>query len=356
MTEKLSRYIDKDSFQKDVFNMIPQYDHVIFDMFVSNLCNLKCSHCYFLDYEPKGSPLSLQNWYDIIDSCASFGIKHFHFSGKEPFCDKRVPLLLEELNDLSKKYDLKYGVVTNGTMLSREYLTELLNSNLTYLEFSLEGDSVYNHKIRHTRSFDSVFNLVNNILEKSKLSITSTYFGDNLKNLENMIIAYANIGITKFNITPYLIFEKNSLSPVEELSYSTMVDLICSLCKFLDNIKYSFLDIRICVTRRQAFDLFRFKNDLTEDIENYLYNGIPLLYKINGNILEVNFPLLFIPFLSQLVVTTDGLVIPCADDIHYTNLNELVLSDMKDDNIETVFKKRRNFISTYINQKLNSYE
>lgn len=356
MIEKFSRHIDKESFEISVFNMIPQYDHVIFDMFVSNVCNLKCRHCYFLDYKPKESSLSLQNWYDIIDDCVSLGIKHFHFSGKEPFCDPRIPLLLEKLNDIAKKHDLEYGVVTNGTMLNAEYLTKLINSHLTYLEFSLEGDSTFNQKIRGVNSFDSVLNLISRVSDKSKLNITSTYFGNNLLDLQNMIKMYANIGVSKFNIAPFLKYERNTLLPVEELDYRLMVDLICGLREFLESIKKKSLDVRICVTRRQAFDMFRHENALTEDIGNYIYNGNPLLYKINGNILEVNFPLLFIPFLSQLVVTTDGLVIPCADDIHYVNLRELALADMKYDNIATVIKKRHDFISTYINQKLNKDE
>ena len=332
--------------------MIPQYNHVIFDMFVSNVCNLKCRHCYFLDYKPKESSLTLQQWNNIIDDCISSGIKHFHFSGKEPFCDQRVPLLLEKLNDISKDHDVEYGVVTNGTMLDAEYLTNLIKSHLSYLEFSLEGDSTFNQKIRGTNSFDSILNLLSGISNKSKLNITSTYFGNNLQDLQNMIIMFSNIGVSKFNIAPFLKFERKALLPAEELNYNLMVDLICSMREFLDITKEKSLDVRICVTRRQAFDMFKCKNALTEDIENYIYKGDPFLYNINGNLLEVNFPLLFIPFLSQLVVTTDGLIIPCADDIHYMNLNELALANMKCDDIEAVIKKRSDFISTYINQKL----
>lgn len=160
MIGKLSGQIDKDSFMINMSNRISQYDHIIMDLFVSNVCNLHCKHCYFLDYKPRGEPLTLQKWYSIIDDSIAEGIRNFHFSGKEPFCDKRIPLILDYLNRLSAKCKIRYGLVTNGTLLTPLYLQGLIDSNISYIEFSLEGDYLYNSQIRGINSYETIYELI----------------------------------------------------------------------------------------------------------------------------------------------------------------------------------------------------
>lgn len=91
---------------------------------------------------------------------------------------------------------------------------------------------------------------------------------------------------------------------------------------------------------------------MSKEIDDFVYNGKRIIYKIGHNIIEVNFPLLSIPFFSQIVVTTDGKIISCADDIHYKNINEISLGDLKKDSMETLMKLRKNFIHNYINLNL----
>lgn len=354
MIGKLSEYIDHEAFVKSLSDTISQHEQIIVDLFVSNQCNLHCKHCYFLDYKPIGTPLTLQKWYDIINNCIDVGIKHFHISGKEPFCDQRILSIIEHLNKLASIHDLKYGLVTNGTLLSTEYLQELLNSNMSYIEFSLEGDIEYNLKIRGKNSYESIYSLINEVSDKKKINITSTYFGDNLHNIKQMFDKYINIGITKFNIAPYQKYDSNNLLPLDELSYIKMIDLIIYFRHYLEEKKEQPIDIRICVSRRHAYDMFINNNILTSDINQFLFNQKKIVYKLGDNILEVNYPLLYIPYLPQIIITNDGMIIPCADDIHYKKVYEISLGNIIDHDMNYILSKRKDYIYNFINQQLKN--
>lgn len=357
MIGKLANSIEKESFVKSLNQRLSEHEHIILDLFVSNACNLHCNHCYFLDYSPIGVPISFQRWSEIIDESINMGIKHFHFSGREPFCDKRVPLLLEKMNNLSANQPLKYGLVTNGTLLTNEYFEMLTKSRISYIEFSLEGDVLFNSTVRGTESYNSVFNLIKNISDKSKVSITSTYFGNNLSSIERMMDQFIKIGVSKFNIAPYLFFDKKSLSPVKEIDYKEMIKLVHFFYCYLENKKKNeHVDIRISVTNRQAYDMFTRNNELSSKIAKYIFEGKKMIFKIERNILEIHYPLLYVPYLSQIVITNDGLIIPCANDIHYSQLEEISLGNIVDNGMDAIMKKRLSFISNYINQKLNQYE
>lgn len=352
MIGRIAEHIDKESFVSNLSQRIPDYGQLFFDLFVSDSCNLHCEHCYFLDYKPQGKSLPLRKWYEILEESVDVGIRHFHFSGKEPFCEPNIPLLLNRLNQLSNDFPLKYGLITNGTMLTGRHLQELLDSNISYIEFSLEGDIKYNLKVRGINSFEYVYSLIRDIPVKTKLNITSTFFGDNLHELENMINVFVKIGVTKFNIAPYLKYENNVLLPVKELGFNRMVELVNHFRQYLETVDAESIDIRICISRRQAVDMFMLENSLSNDIDQYAYDQKRMIFKIGENVLEVNYPLLYIPYLTQIVITNDGVVIPCADDIHYKNLHEISLGRIEDGDVKSVLIKREEFILNYINQKI----
>lgn len=354
MIAKLVEHIDKELFIQSLHREVSNCEQTIVDLFVSNSCNLHCRHCYFLNYQPQAIPLSLEKWKDIIDDCIRVGIKHFHFSGKEPFCDSRVPELLDYLNHLAQTRSLKYGLVTNGTKLTSNELQKIVNSNLSYLEFSLEGGPNYNLNIRKSNSFECIYNLINTLRDTSKINITSTYFGDNLFELEGMIDEFRKIGIMKFNIAPYMKFVDTVLSPVKQLDIHKMIDLINHFRNYLEASRHEAIDIRICLSKEQAYEMFRNENCLTHDIKRYIYYGERMIYQIRKSILEISFPLLYIPFLKQMIITTDGLVIPCADDIHYKNIDEISIGSIRDESMESIMSKRKEYIFSHVNNYLQT--
>ena len=352
MIKKVADYIDRKLFLQDVLSKVEKVDNIIVDSFVSNSCNLNCKHCYFLDYSPKMNSLPLEKWEELLFQWIDKGVKHFHFSGKEPFCDNKIQILLSHLNAYSDN-SLYYGLVTNGTV-NPIVFQELLQTNISYMEISIEGMASFNGQIRGNTHFQTVEKLISRLEDKSKINLTTTVFEQNINELTSLIRHFALMGIDKFNFSPYLEFSKSAISPISELSSHSILKFLKNCIKFLssDNVLENPINIRVCLTESQCYTLFMAENFLTEKIQNYLYNGQPLTIMLGKHVLEIVFPLLTIPYMSQLVTTHDGYIISCADDIHFENIEEISLGNVWRLNIEDILIRRKQFIIDYINKIL----
>jgi len=350
MLRKLGNYIEKDTFVLNINNKINLYNNIIVDSFVSNQCNLQCKHCYFLDYKPKNYPLSYERWQEIIKQCIDLGIKHFHFSGKEPFCDSRIRRLLSYLNSYPDYYNIFYGLVTNGTSINLEDIQGLLNTNLSYLEVSVEGMRNYNDDIRGYGHFCKIDNLLSGIIDNNKINLTSTIFDDNLLELISVINYFSEKGITKFNFSPFMKYEYNKLNAIKEIDSSVMLDFFDKIFNYLENKKslHNGLDIRLCFTPKQCYALFVNDNILSNAIANNISKGEKIIYRIGNHILELSFPLINIPFMNEIVITHEGYVLSCADDIHFDKFDKLSLGNLSKENMTQLFDKRKQFIINYI--------
>ncbi len=100
------------------------------------LCNLECTHC-FISCSPHNDSfgyLSLDEVARLLLESQSYGVKEFYFTGGEPFLNRDLVPMLERT--------LEYGpatVLTNGTVLKREWLSRLQKA---------ERESVYSLEIR----------------------------------------------------------------------------------------------------------------------------------------------------------------------------------------------------------------
>ena len=76
-------------------------------------------------------------------------------------------------------------------------------------------------------------------------------------------------------------------------------------------------------------------------------------YQRGNKVLEFSYPLLSIPFLNELVVTHDGYIISCADDIHYKYLDKIALPNVNivKNSFAEILQARHEFILTknYLN-------
>lgn len=355
MLSLLSKYIDKDAFIESIIQKAKCHSNIIFDSFVSNSCNLSCTHCYFLDYKPSLAPITSERWSQVIDECIENGIKHFHFSGKEPFCDKRIYSLLAKLDSLVSDNRIFYGVVSNGTAVQPSKYIELLNSNISYLEISIEGSDYYNNSIRGKSHFEKVDELIREINDKTKINITSTVSESNIDSLIEMMQYMIKQGISKFNIAPLLCFKKERLKPVKNVNTDTMVRLYTECCKLLSSLGKEVedsIDVRICLSQEQAYHLFINRNSLSDYIEKHIYEGREMVSYIGQHIIEINYPLLQIPFLSQLVATHDGYIISCADDIHFKDIDRISLGNIKNESIQHILTTRELFIKDFLFKEL----
>lgn len=99
----------------------------------------------------------------------------------------------------------------------------------------------------------------------------------------------------------------------------------------------------------------RTKTILTGKIEEYIYRGNKMKYQRGNKVLEFSYPLLSIPFLNELVVTHDGYIISCADDIHYKYLDKIALPNVNivKNSFAEILQARNEFILCYLDKELS---
>lgn len=117
---------------------------------VTNRCNLNCIHCLSDAGAAKGAELSLDQCTVVIDQLAEQRVFQVNFGGGEPFAREDFLDILEACH----LRGLVTCISTNGTLLDRNILGFLKDSELVYLQVSLDGASqAVNDRIRGQGTF-----------------------------------------------------------------------------------------------------------------------------------------------------------------------------------------------------------
>lgn len=197
---------------------------------LTNKCNLNCLYCS--NDANKNSDFDLTDdqilsiIYDIIE------YKPFNvcFTGGEPLLRQNV---LKKSINLLNKNNIRTVLLTNGTLLTKKIIDDLLNSGLNEIEISLDSLSeTINNAIGRSHNYftqivDSIKYLKNLKFENFEISITLTSI--NIKNIISLLEFLINIGVKKFIIRPII--------PVGRASYLKII-LSISPLKYLQ-IKYN---------------------------------------------------------------------------------------------------------------------
>lgn len=161
---------------------------------VSNTCNLDCPGCYIAN---KGrGRMSIGVARDFLDNLGATITRHkltsigMRLAGGEPTTNKEVIYFIaNEVGERfsSKGIKAKLVVITNGTLLTREFL-DFVARNKVGLSISLDGTKEWNDRVRffkgHRGSFDEIYRGIKLCREFGlKPNILSTITEDNLDGL-----------------------------------------------------------------------------------------------------------------------------------------------------------------------------
>lgn len=152
------------------------------------VCNLTCHHC-FISCSPQNHSfefLSADQVEAALLESAHYGVREYYFTGGEPFLNKDLVHMLKRTLDLGPA-----TVLTNGTVLKSEWLTELAEAEQASgysLEFrvSIDGpDATINDPVRGEGTFERAMNGVALLCEFGFLPIvTMTQTWDDSENLK----------------------------------------------------------------------------------------------------------------------------------------------------------------------------
>ncbi len=139
-------------------------------LYLTNKCNLKCTHCYVDAGKNQGDTLSSEEFSSIIDEFAGIYKTKVVFTGGEALLYTDFFKLAER----AKKNNLEVLLFTNGTLINSQ-MVEKLEEYVDEIQFSLDGATApINDMIRgegvYRKVLDSI-RLLRNTKIKQKLAI-----------------------------------------------------------------------------------------------------------------------------------------------------------------------------------------
>ena len=168
---------------------------------ITNLCNLRCKHCYQDDFSKK-SDLDWQGLKRVSDHLLTT-IRDWdrtaciHLTGGEPLLKPELFPLLNHLDQHSMVEEL--GIITNGLPIDREMMRRLSDfPKLKKIKISLDGgDAETNDSIRQKETFDKVMQNLPLIkqTERFEILLMFTAMKRNLRSLPYLFKLCQDMGI-----------------------------------------------------------------------------------------------------------------------------------------------------------------
>ncbi len=138
------------------------------------VCNLRCSHC-FISCSPDNHAfgfLSLDEVTGWVEKAREWGVKEYYMTGGEPFMNRDLPAMVEEILEVGP-----VSILTNGTLLRDDDLERMAaadRSSIYSLEIrvSIDGPNAeMNDAVRGEGTFERAMDGVRKLLDHGFLPI-----------------------------------------------------------------------------------------------------------------------------------------------------------------------------------------
>jgi MoaA/NifB/PqqE/SkfB family radical SAM enzyme len=184
---------------------------------ITNKCNYKCRYCGYWRISEKERELTVDEWKKaLIDMKNFIGNFHVEFSGGEPFVNKNFPEILK----FCYKNKIKWGVTTNGSMLSKNIINTIIENKPFNINISVDShiDEVHDYIRGVTGSLKKIKENITILLKESKkkrtdfpIIIKPTVSAHNFMHLPEMVEYFSEIDRLTFNFQPMDQWTKESI-------------------------------------------------------------------------------------------------------------------------------------------------
>jgi radical SAM protein with 4Fe4S-binding SPASM domain len=208
---------------------------------ITNLCNLRCKHCYQDDFSKK-SDLDWAGLKKVSDNLLNTMREWdktacIHLTGGEPLLKPELFPLLNDLDQQSMVEEL--GIITNGFPIDREMIRKLSDfSKLKKIKISLDGgDAETNDSIRQKGTFDKVMRnlpLINNA-KRFEISLMFTVMKRNFRDLPSLFKLCQDLGINGLIIERFIPLGRGREVMGEVLSKEEWKEMIGIFLDFFSN-------------------------------------------------------------------------------------------------------------------------
>jgi len=202
---------------------------------ITNLCNLRCKHCYQEDFSNRydldwGGLKKISN--NILSTLNQWNqTATIHLTGGEPLLREELFSLLKDLDQSPVVEEL--GIITNGLLFDQDVIQRLSKfSKLRKIKVSLDGpDEETNDSIRQEDTFDRVVKNISLIREKSSFEIILmlTVMRRNFESLPAFFTLSQELGTDGFIIERFIPWGRGRERMDEVLSKEEWRELIGTL-------------------------------------------------------------------------------------------------------------------------------
>ena len=153
---------------------------------ITNLCNLKCKHCYASAGQKLNNELTFNEIKSIVDELVEMKINYITLSGGEPFARDDLYEIIKYIRDK----DVNIMITTNGTLLDEEAIKKIKELGVDSLQISIDSNIREIHdKFRGVPGcFDKAVEGIRLCKENGiKVSLMSTLSTINRENIQDLI-------------------------------------------------------------------------------------------------------------------------------------------------------------------------
>jgi radical SAM protein with 4Fe4S-binding SPASM domain len=206
---------------------------------ITNLCNLRCSHCYQDDFSRKDD----LEWPALKSICDNLlrALKAWkrtacvHLTGGEPLLSPELFPLLDYLNHQPLIDEM--GIITNGLPLNREVLGRLSAfSKLKKIKISLEGaDSQVHESVRPRETFDRVLQNLSLTQKETRFEtiVMFTVMKRNYESLPSLLTLCQELGVHSLILERFIPWGRGAGIREDVLSREQWKAVAESLLRFL---------------------------------------------------------------------------------------------------------------------------
>lgn len=147
------------------------------NIYITNACNLICSHCFMQAGNALQNELSLDEWKRIVLEFKKMGGKNITISGGEPLLNKDFDAIVEYIHSIG----LTVTILTNGTLWTEERIGRL-SKFIDEVQVSIDGVDEYSNAIIRGRGFfEKIVNVVIGFSNHNvRTSVATTFTFENL--------------------------------------------------------------------------------------------------------------------------------------------------------------------------------
>jgi radical SAM protein with 4Fe4S-binding SPASM domain len=165
------------------------------DVVLTYRCNNRCPHCYVGRKKPFPEMETAQ-WKEVIRRLWDIGIPHITFTGGEPTLRNDLPELIAFAEDTG----LVTGLITNGRLLKRDLVEQLVTAGLDHVQITIESyhEETHNRMVGASAWQETVHGIENCLKTPLYVLTNTTLTRENCAEIEKTILFLKSLGLERF--------------------------------------------------------------------------------------------------------------------------------------------------------------